>query len=161
MATVINEETARKLRAFARGELTWAEVEGLTWERACAAIQLGCELAAAERLDDAKTIFEGLVAMNPKDVASQAALGTVYQRLGRAMDAEAAYSATLRVDSQNAVALSNRGELRLQRGDKEGAVDLAHAIEADPQGETAAARRARALLRALAIQLASARRERV
>jgi Flp pilus assembly protein TadD len=158
MAKQINEETARKLRAFARGELTWAEVEGITWERARAAVQLGCDLAAADHLDDARVIFEGLAACNPKDAVSQAALGTVYQKLGRPLDAEAAYSTALAIDPKDAVALSNRGELRLKRGDREGAIDLAHAIESDPQGETAAARRARALLRALAIQLASARR---
>jgi Flp pilus assembly protein TadD len=161
MATQINEETARKLRAFARGEMTWAEVEGMTWERARAAIAAGCELAAAERLDEACVVFEALVAMDPKDAVSQAALGTVYQKLGRPLDAEAAYSAALRIDAKNAVALSNRGELRLKRGDKEGAVDLARAIEADPEGETVAARRARALLRALAIQLVNSRNGRV
>jgi Flp pilus assembly protein TadD len=160
MTLTINEETARKLKAFARGEMTWAEVEGFTWMRARLAMTAGCELAAAERLDEAAVVFEALVALNPKDSASQAALGTVYQKLGRPADAEAAYSAALRLDPQNAVAFANRGELRLKRGDKEGALDLAKAVEADPQGETAAGRRARALLRALALRIAAARAER-
>jgi Flp pilus assembly protein TadD len=160
MTLTIDKETARRLRAFARGEITWAEVEGFTWMRARLAMTAGCELAAAERLDESAVVFEALVAMNPKDSASQAALGTVYQKLGRPADAEAAYSAALGIDPKNAVALSNRGELRLKRGDKEGAVDLAKAVEADPQGETAAGRRARALLRALALRIAAARAER-
>ncbi|HEX4620875.1 MAG TPA: tetratricopeptide repeat protein [Myxococcaceae bacterium] len=160
MTIALNDETAHRVRAFARGEMTWAEVERMTWAQARAAMHVGCDMAAADRLDDAKTVFEGLVALNPKDAASQAALGTVYQKLGRPADAEAAYSAALRIDPKNAVALSNRGEFRLKRGDKEGVVDLGLAVEADPLGETAAGRRAGALLRALALRIAAARVER-
>src|SRR5918997_6694825 len=76
-------EAAGKLKAFARGEVTWAEVEGMTFEEAKAIAQVGCDLAAAGRYEEARILFEGLVEGNPKDSASRAALGTVYQKLGR------------------------------------------------------------------------------
>ncbi len=143
--------TTEKLRAFARGELTWAEVEGMTFEEAKAIAQVGCDLAAAGRYEEARVLFEGLVAGNPKDTASRAALGTVYQKLGRLEEAIAEYSAALEGDASNPVALVNRGELYLRQGNRQGFTDIASAVEADPNGETVAGRRARALVKAIAL----------
>ena len=144
-------EQKNKIKAYARGEMTWAEVEGMTFEEAKAIAQVGCDLAAAGRLEDAKVIFEGLVEMNPKDSAARSALGTVYQKLGRTDEALVEYNAALAQDSKNPVALANRGELRLKRGDRNGFTDLALAVEADPHGETAAGRRAKGLVKAIAL----------
>jgi tetratricopeptide (TPR) repeat protein len=152
-ATAMRMESGavRRLKAFARGESTWAEVEGMTFEEAKAIAQVGCELAAAGRYDEARILFEGLVEGNPKDTASRAALGTVYQKLGRLQDAITAYSATLERDPRNPVALVNRGELYLRQGQRQGFTDVANAVEADPHGETSAGRRARALVKAITL----------
>jgi Flp pilus assembly protein TadD len=143
--------TVEKLKAFVRGERTWAEVEGMTFQEAKAIAQVGCDLAAAGRYEEARILFEGLVEGNPKDAASRAALGTVYQRLGRQQDALTEYSAALERDPHNPVALANRGELYLQQGNRQGFTDLAHAVEADPHGETTGGRRAKALVKAIAM----------
>ncbi len=152
--TTMNTEATAvdNLKKFVKGEMTWAEVEGMTFEEARAIAQVGCDLAAAGRLEESRVIFEGLVAGNPKDSGAQAALGTVYQKLGRIEDAISAYDAALELDARNPVALSNRGELRLKSGDNEGLADLMRAIEADQAGETAAARRAAALVKAITLQ---------
>lgn len=150
----VQSETVSKLKAYAAGEATWAEVEGMTFEEAKAIAQVGCDLASAGRLEEARVIFEGLIESNPKDSAAQAALGTVYQRLGRIEDAIAAYAASLERDPQNPVALAHRGELRLNKGDREGFTDLARAVEADPHGETQAGRRAKSLIRAITMLVA-------
>src|SRR6478672_6580548 len=147
----MNKFDGQKLKAYARGDMTWAEVEGMTFEEAKAIAQVGCELAAAGRLEEARVIFEGLVEMNPKDSAARAALGTVYQKLGRSDEAMVEYSASLAQDPRNPVALANRGELRLKAGDRNGFTDLAMAIDSDPHGETAAGRRAKGLLKAIAL----------
>ena len=144
-------ESAAKLKAYARGELTWAEAEGMTFEEAKAIAQVGCDLAAAGRLEEARVLFEGLVEGNPLDTAARAALGTVYQKLGRNPEALAAYNAVLERDPKNPVALGNRGELYLKLGNREGFNDLALAVEADPEGLTAAGRRAKALVKAIAL----------
>lgn len=143
--------TTQKLKAFARGEMTWAEVEGMTFQEAKAIAQVGCDLAAAGRYEEARILFEGLVEGNPRDAASRAALGTVYQKLGRLQEALGAYCAALEHDPGNPVALVNRGELYLRRGNRQGFTDIANAVEADPHGETAAGRRARALVKAIAL----------
>lgn len=140
--------TRAKLRAFIRGECTWAEVEGLTFERARGIAQLGCDLAAAGRLEEARVIFSGLFAMNPNDAGVAAALGTVLHKLGRFDEALAAYAEALAVDPKNPVALANRGELRLQSGDRAGVEDLVAAVRADPNASTAAVKRACRILKA-------------
>lgn len=152
-------QTRARIRAWARDELTWAEVEGLSFEKARSIARIGCDLAAAGRLEEARVIFSGLWAMNPRDSGAAAALGTVLHKLGRADEARQAYDAALAADPKNPVALGNRGELRLMQGDPKGVEDLVAALRADPQVQTAAARRARAMLKgALALrQLRSAR----
>lgn len=147
----IRTETVSKLKAFARGEVTWAEVEGMTFEQAKSIAQVGCELAAAGRYEEARILFEGLVEGNPKDTASRAALGTVYQKLGRVQQALAEYTAALEGDPRNPVALANRGELYLRQGNPQGFTDIANAVEADPRGETVAGRRAQALVKAISL----------
>ena len=151
-------ELKSKLKSFARGEMTWAEVEGMTWEEAKAIAQVGCDLATAGRLEEARIIFEGLVAGNPKDSASRAALGTVYQKLGRLDEAISEYSAALDHDPKNPVALANRGELRLKAGDRGGFTDIANAVDADPHGETSAGRRAKGLVKAITMMAVEAAR---
>jgi len=76
----------------------------------------------------------------------------VYQKLGRPQDAREAYDAAITHDPRNPVALGNRGELRLKLGDRDGFADLARAVEADPHGETAAGRRAKAIVRAMTLK---------
>lgn len=143
------EEVRSRLAAIVRGEVTLAELQGVTSGEARAIAQAGCELAAAGRLEEARILFKGLVATNPKDAGAHAALGTVYQRLGRGEEARASYDAALALSPQHPVALANRGELRLRSNDREGQADLARAVEVDPEGRTRAGRRARELLEAM------------
>jgi Flp pilus assembly protein TadD len=146
-----------RLASFVDGEVTFAELEGITFERAQQIAQVGCDFAAAGQHDEARQIFEGLVAINPKDAAAHAALGTVYQKLSRNEDALLSYSEALLLDAKNPVALANRGELRLKLGDAEGMKDLVSAVAADPAGELPASRRAQALLKAVALAAAERR----
>ncbi len=138
-----------KLLAFARGEATWAEVEGITAADGARLARTGVELASAGRLREAALVFEAMVEINPKDAGAHAALGTVYQKLGRTEDAIQAYGAALGRDPKHPVALANRGELLLRLGRREGFADVAAAVTADPEGRTAAGRRAARLAKAI------------
>jgi Flp pilus assembly protein TadD len=137
-----------KLLAFARGEATWAEVEGITTADAARMGRAGVELAQAGRLREAALVFETMVELNPKDAGGHAALGTVYQKLGRTDEALKAYGEALARDAAQPVALGNRGELLLRLGRREGFGDVAAAVAADPEGKTAAGRRAARLAKA-------------
>ncbi len=146
----LDEGTRDRMRRFVENELTWAEVEGMTAEQAGRISRIGCELAAAGRLNDARIIFEGLVAGNPKDHSALAALGTVYAKLQRKAEALECFDKALALFDRNVIALANRGEMRLRNNDAGGLVDLAKAVEVDSRGMSAAGRRARTLLAALA-----------
>jgi thioredoxin-like negative regulator of GroEL len=148
------EEFLDRLKRFVRGELTWAQVEGLTPKRAQDIANQACELATAGRVGEARTLLEGLAAMNPRDAGTQAALGTVYEKLRLRTEARQAYDAALAEDAQHPVALASRGELRLKTGDTGGYGDLVAAIAADPEGRTAASKRAQAIAKALALAAA-------
>jgi tetratricopeptide (TPR) repeat protein len=137
------------LLAFARGEATWAEVEGITAADAARIARTGVELAQAGRLREAALVFEAMVEINPRDAGAHAALGTVYQKLGRTEDALAAYGQALSRDAAHPVALGSRGELLLRLGRREGFGDVAAAVAADPDGKTAAGRRAARLAKAI------------
>ena len=138
-----------KLLAFARGEATWAQVEGVTSTEAERMARTGVELARAGRLREAALVFEAMVEINPRDAGAHAALGTVYQKLGRTEDAVRAYGEALARDPAHPVALGNRGELLLRLGRREGFGDVAAAVAADPEGRTAAGRRAARLAKAI------------
>jgi len=139
----------KKLMAFARGEATWAEVEGITAAEGARMARTGVELAQAGRLREAALVFEAMVEINPRDAGAHAALGTVYQKLGRTEDAVRAYGEALAHDARHPVALGNRGELLLRLGRREGFGDVAAAVAADPEGRTAAGRRAGRLAKAI------------
>lgn len=143
------------LKRFALGEATWAEVEGFQFEDAQHVAEAGCELIAAERYAEAETLFAGLVALNPKDPAAQLALANVLRQQGRPAETLAHYDAAIRIDPRNVAALAGRGELRLQRGEREGMGDLSQAVLCDPRGATHAGKRAQGLLRALAMRAAA------
>lgn len=137
------------LKAVSQGKVTWGTVIGLSQELTEAIALIGCDLAASGQLDEARIVFEGLVAANPNDAHALAALGTVLQKLGRQAEAERNYLAALKVDPQNVSALTNLGELEA-RTERDGRPHLEAAAKADPQGTTSAGRRARLLLQALA-----------
>ena len=145
----IDADTRSRMKQFARGEMTWAEVEGMTYEQANAIATVGCELAAKGRLQEARIIFEGLVAGNPKDSSATSCLGGVYQKLGRKQDALDCYTRAIELLPENVVALAARGELRLRGNDRKGIEDLAMAAKLDEKGVTAGGRRARALIVAM------------
>jgi len=140
---------AENVARWARGEITWAQVEGFTSKQARDFAQAGYDLARRGQFKKAVVIFEGLIAMNPYDHSSRASLGAVYQRLGRTGDAVREYDQAIATNGRNVVALANRGEIRLQQGDPGGAEDLRKAVEFDPRMLTVSANRARALLKSL------------
>ena len=142
-------ELKRRIQAFRRGQLSWAQVEGLSWQQAQRIATTACDLATAGRLEEARRLLVGLVGVNPADSASWATLGAVYQRLGFEESARSSWDEALGLDPDNTVALAHRGEARLKKGDRNGLVDLERALATDAQGRTAAGRRARALVDAL------------
>lgn len=142
------------LQRFVKGEITLAELQGVDAESQEKVAQLGYRLLGAGKLEDARLLFEGLVALNGKEPYFLLAAGAVAQRQERYDDADHWYSRALERNGSLAVAFANRGEVRVMRGDLEGAVpDLIEAVKLDPAAKEPNTARARGLLAELNRQL--------
>ena len=103
------------------------------------------------RYDDAQTVYEGLVIGNPYDAYFHTMLGAIYAKKNMHEEAAEEYSIAIELDPKNISAYVNRGELLLQHGEFEYAMDdLKAAIDLDPKAENPSGIRARALAAATA-----------
>jgi tetratricopeptide (TPR) repeat protein len=141
--------TTDKLKRFLKGELTWAEVEGITADKAMSYLKVGVELFEQGNYAQATRVFEGLIAINPKNPHPYAFLAATRFIEGDDAAARRAYDAALALDPKHLLALTGRGELRLKHQDTLGVQDLQRAAELDPMGLTTPGRRAAGLVRAL------------
>ncbi|MFZ9888482.1 MAG: hypothetical protein ACO3JL_13370, partial [Myxococcota bacterium] len=138
---------AATLARFVRGEVTLAELEGVDGDSQGKLAQLGYRLLSSGKLIEARSVFEGLVALNPKEAYFLVAAGAVAQREGRNEDAERWYSLALERDSDHLAARANRGEVRVMLSRiAEATEDLVHAVTLDPQAREPNTVRARGLL---------------
>lgn len=136
------------------GDGRWDEALGLNAEAVSALIQTAHQLAEQGRLDEARTLLEGLVVLYPQEAYLHTALGCVYMQKGWTEDALAAFQCALTRDPTNVAAHTYLGELHLTRGEVEAALGhLAQAVALDPAGTDPYANRAR-LLSGLAAALA-------
>ncbi|MGQ0506411.1 MAG: tetratricopeptide repeat protein [Myxococcaceae bacterium] len=95
----------------------------LTPERIEDIALLGHRLFEEKRLDEAREVFEGLVAMGVEDAFPHTMLGTVYLAKGDASRALALFEAALTLDPADLAARVYRGEIRLTRGKVKLAID--------------------------------------
>lgn len=146
-----NTMTEENWEKFVMGEITWAQLEGMTMEEAYAIADLGYTFYEQGKYDDAQTLFEGLVIGNPYDGYFHTMLGAIYAKKDMHEEAAEEYSIAIELDPENISAYVNRGELLLQHGEFEYAMDdLKAAIDLDPNGEDPSGIRARALAAATA-----------
>lgn len=144
----INQESLEK---FVLGEITWAQLQGLTMEEAYGFAELAYTLFEQGRYDDAQQIFEGLVISNPYDAYFHSMLGAIYARKDMQEEAAEEYSIAIELDPESIPSYVNRAEILLQHGEFELAMDdLKAAVKLDPKGDDPAGLRARALAGATA-----------
>ncbi|MBI5482686.1 MAG: tetratricopeptide repeat protein [Deltaproteobacteria bacterium] len=86
------------------GGRTLAQMIGITGVDAVNIAEKGCDLLEAGAFDEAQHVFEGLVVLNPRDGATWASLGVVYEKQGRAADAKSAWATSLELDPSNKLA---------------------------------------------------------
>lgn len=143
--------TQENLVKFVVGEITWAELTGLTMQEAYSFAEIAYNLFEQGKYDQAQTIVEGLVISNPYDGYFHGLLGAIYGRKGMHEEASEEYTIAIDLDPTNISAFVNRAEIALQHGEIEKALkDLKKAIELDPKGEKPFGVRARALAAATA-----------
>lgn len=146
-----------RFEQFLRGQITLGDLEGITKEEQYEMANVGYSYLASGRIEPAKTVFEGLIALDPFDAYFHTALGAIAQQNGDLQEAEARYTRALEINPCSPTALAHRGEIRVLRGKLgDGSRDLVRALEEDPHGTHPATLRARATIQVLRDQLESA-----
>lgn len=134
------------VKRWANGEQTLQEIKGYTAEELYNIAQHGYSLFLNGKYKDAQTVFEGLVALDPRNAYYYRALGVVYHRRGDAERAIRQFSHAVKVAPRSAAAYVNRAEVHISRRDQRKALDdLDQAIRVGRDPDDRHARKARAL----------------
>jgi type III secretion system low calcium response chaperone LcrH/SycD len=137
------------VQRWADGKATLRDVRGYSDEELYAIAKTAYYFFYQGRVAEARTLFQGLYAINPADAYFAKALGVVEMAAGNAQGALAAYDVALKLDNRDAQAYVGRAEVRLAMGQKAQAVeDLRRAVSLAPE-EDPVARKANAMIDAL------------
>ncbi|MFH1812340.1 MAG: tetratricopeptide repeat protein [Pseudomonadota bacterium] len=151
MTTSSNPQMATLITRWARGELTLKEIKGYTDDELYAIAHQGYFYLMQGKNDAARTIFEGLVAIDPRNGYYYRALGVIYHKLGDAERALRQFTYATRVAPRDPAAYINRAEVYVAtRRIAEARRDLGYAtqlVAADARDPLT--RKARALLASL------------
>jgi type III secretion system low calcium response chaperone LcrH/SycD len=136
------------VQKWAEGKLTLKEVRGYTDEELYAVARTAYAFFHQGKVAEARTLFQGLFAVNPRDAYFARALAVVEYAAGNADGALAAYEVASKLDPDDPAAYLGRAEVLLAQGARsKAAEDLKRAIAA--KGDDRLKTKARALLDAL------------
>jgi type III secretion system low calcium response chaperone LcrH/SycD len=112
-----------RLQKWADGKATLKDVRGYSDEELYSIARTAYFFFYQGRISEARTLFQGLYAVNPLDAYFAKALGVVEMAAGNAQGALAAYDVALKISPQDAAAYVGRAEVKLAMGQKPQAVD--------------------------------------
>lgn len=136
----------RAVKKWASGESTLQELKGYSKEELYAISQHGYTLFLNGKIKDAQVIFEGLVAVDPRNDYYYRALGVVYHRQGDAERALRQFGHAITVAPKAAAGYVNRAEVHIARRDIDKALaDLDKALNVSRDIRAPIARKALAL----------------
>lgn len=135
------------LPKWASGQITLKELKGYSDDELYAIAHTGYFFLMQGKNTEAKTLFEGLVAIDPRNDYYYRALGVIFHKLGDEERAIKQFGYAIRVNGRSPAAYVNRAEVYLStQRFPEAAADLRKALEYMSARDVALARKARALL---------------
>ncbi len=141
------QQMQQLLTRWAAGRITLKELKGYSDDELYAIAHTGYFFLMQGKNTEARTLFEGLVAIDPKNDYYYRALGVIFHKLGDAERAIKQFSYAVQVSPKAAASYVNRAEVYVSLGrSAEAAADLRKALEVVTIKEPALARKARALL---------------
>jgi type III secretion system low calcium response chaperone LcrH/SycD len=136
------------MQRWADGKATLKEVHGYSDEELYAVARTAYAFFHQGKIAEARTLFQGLFAVNPRDPYFARALGVVEYAAGNAEGALSAYDVATKLDSNDPASYVGRAEVLLAMGQRaRAAEDLKRA--AGLPGDPRLIAKARALLDAL------------
>jgi type III secretion system low calcium response chaperone LcrH/SycD len=140
---------AAMVQRWADGKATLRDVRGYTDDELYAIAKTAYIFFYQGRIAEARTLFQGLYAVNPADPYFAKALGVVEMAAGNPQGALAAYDVALKLDARDAQAYVGRAEVRLSLGQKAQAVEDLRRIPGLVDADEPLAHKAEAMLSAL------------
>ncbi|MCU0701550.1 MAG: tetratricopeptide repeat protein [Myxococcaceae bacterium] len=123
MAGTESQAMAQRLQKWADGKATLKDVRGYSDEELYSIARMGYFFYYQGKFEEARTIFQGLYAVNPLDPYFAKALGVVEMAAGNAAGALAAYDVCLKLSPQDSAAYVGRAEVKISQNQRSGAVD--------------------------------------
>jgi tetratricopeptide (TPR) repeat protein len=138
------------LYKFFTKDITYAQLTGIPQKELFQLAEIGHVKLTYGRTDEAKRIFECLIKIDPRNFYYHAALGSVYQKVKKFVEAVFEYTEAMRYNPDDLASLVNRGEIYLlHKNYRKAAEDFRNAILKDPTGRNNYANRARSLVIAI------------
>lgn len=146
-----NIDPVVRMRAFLQGDIVMADLYEMSRQELFDIAAQGQLFFDTGKLDEAATVFEGLVALDPYEGSFHTGLGAVYQQRQKLDEACIEYDRALALNEQDLAARCNRAEIRVQQRDFDAAADDIKEIALrDPEGASGHSQRAKVLAMALA-----------
>lgn len=123
MADSSDAGLTQRLQRWADGKSTLKDVRGYTDEELYSIARMGYFFYYQGKFEEARTIFQGLYAINPLDAYFAKALGVVEMASGNTAGAMAAYDVALKISPEDSMAYVGRAEVKLLQGQKASALD--------------------------------------
>lgn len=114
---------AQRLQKWAEGKATLKDVRGYSDEELYAIAKMGYYFFYQGKVSEARTVFQGLYAINPLDAYFAKALGVVEMVAGNPAGALAAYDVAVKLSPTDSVAYLGRAEVKLSQGQRAAAID--------------------------------------
>ena len=135
------------LSQWSRGQTDLRQIVGLSEEELWAIATQGYYLFLQGKAEQAKVVFEGLVALDPRNAYYYRALGAVYWRLKQNSKAIRQFTYALRVAPQDVASYINRAEIFVATGQFDMARDdLAQALRLAGAADASLGQKAQAIL---------------
>ena len=132
---------------WSQGRVTLKQIVGLSEEELFAIAGQGYLMFLQGKTEEARVIFEGLVAVDPKSAYYYRALGAIYWRMNKAQRALKQFTYAIRVAPHEIASYINRAEVLVsQQQFSEARQDLNEALKRGRQTDGALLNKARAML---------------
>lgn len=123
MAEPTDQQQIASLQKWADGKATLKDVRGYSDEELFSIARTAYYFFYQGKLNEARTLFQGLYAVNPLDSYVAKALGVVEHAAGNPQGALAAYDVALKISPQDSAAYVGRAEVKISLGQKTQALD--------------------------------------
>jgi tetratricopeptide (TPR) repeat protein len=138
--------TPERKEKLLNGQISLRDYHAISGPEMLQMALIGFRMYEQGKYAEAKTIFSGLITLDPMEAYYHTALGAVYLAEEELEEARAAFDRAIALNAKEVAPYVNRGEVNLREGKiLEAAQDFAKAVELDPKFEDPLTQRARVL----------------